>query len=131
MTLSLGQSFLVKGNAIWIITSIKTILNPMHETRKMFDVTETKSNVSLRLHSLGELFHYVPYILLNEIMEVLIVHQTGFDETLTFHWNMEANDVQEKVHALERDVTHWSNCWLKECHWIIANVGVNDFHDGT
>ena len=103
----------------------------MHETRKMFDATKTESNVSLCLCLLGELFHHVPYILLNEITEVLIVCQTCFNETLMFHWNMKANDVKEKVDALERDVTCWSNCQLKECCQIITNVKVNDFHDGT
>ena len=23
------------------------------------------------------------------------------------------------------------DCWLSKCHWIFANVGVDDFHDGT
>jgi hypothetical protein len=44
---------------------------------------------------------------------------------------MEANNIQEKVNALKRHVSRWSNFRLSKRRRILAKVGVNGFHDGT
>ena len=72
-------------------------------------MTKTESNATLCHRLLGELFHHVLYILLDEITEVLIVHQSCFDEMQMLHWILEANGIQKKVDAFKRHVSHWSN----------------------
>ena len=129
-TLSLGLSIFIKGNTVVIVTSMETILDPMHETDKMLDATKTKSNASLCQHPLGELFYHVPDILFNKIVEVLIVHLSSFNEMQMFPPDVEANNIQEKVDTLKRHDGHWSNFWLSKCCGILTNVGVNDFYDG-
>jgi hypothetical protein len=50
-----------------------TVLNPVHDTGKLLDATETKDDAAIWLGALAKLFHHVPDVLFDQITKVFIV----------------------------------------------------------